>query len=184
MKERLKNMLSAERYQHSLEVCKLAVQLAKLHGEDEEKAYLAGLLHDCGRATPKARLLKRCEALEVFLDPLEKKCLPVVHAPLGAEIAKRDFGVTDDDIYQAIRYHTIARAGMSRLEKIIYLADMTEPAREFAGIEEIRRATREDLDRAMLLSLRKSMEFNLRKQVLIHPNTLEAWNDLIEKRQR
>ncbi len=180
MKERLKQMLSPERYEHSLEVCKAAVRLAKIYGENEEKAYLAGLLHDCAKVTPKAELIKRCGELGIVLDPIEARCLPVVHAPLGAETVKREFGVTDPDIYNAIRYHTIARAGMSRLEKIIYLADMVEPGRKFAGIDEIRRTAEEDLNKAMILSLKKSMEFNLKKQVLIHPNTLDAWNDLIE----
>ena len=181
MKEKLKGMLSKERYRHSKGVAETAVQLAALWGADEEKAYIAGLLHDCAKNIPAAESVELCRRLGVELGELELAAPSIIHAPLGAELIKRDFGIFDGEISDAIRYHTVARSGMTRLDDIIYLADMIEPLRDFAGVGELRDLSGRDLDKAMAAAFKESLTHNIKKDIPVHPNTLIAWNERIMK---
>ena len=139
-KNKLKSTLSEKRYKHSLGVCDEAVKLAEKYGADTEKAYTAGILHDC---------------------------------------AKAEYGVNDKDVLDAIMCHTVAKENMSLLDKIIYIADMIEPMRDFDGVEELRKAAYENIDRAFILGLKQSIVFNAQKNKIIHPNTLSAWNYML-----
>ena len=156
-KNKLKSTLSEKRYKHSLGVCDEAVKLAEKYGADTEKAYTAGIL----------------------LDDITLACKPVIHAPLGAKIAKAEYGVNDKDVLDAIMCHTVAKENMSLLDKIIYIADMIEPMRDFDGVEELRKAAYENIDRAFILGLKQSIVFNAQKNKIIHPNTLSAWNYML-----
>lgn len=180
MKSKLKAVLKPGRYQHSLGVCSEAVKLAELYGIDHDKAYFAGLLHDCAKGCNKEEQLGLCEKFGVELDEITLACPAVIHAPLGAEIARREFGIKDEEILDAIRYHTVARAGMTELDKIVYIADMIEPMRDYDGVDELRGLAYKDLNKAMLEALKQSIRFNLDKNAVIHPNTLEAWNDILK----
>lgn len=179
-KKKLGESLKPERYVHSLGVCAEAVKLAERYGADRDKAYIAGLLHDCAKGYGKRRQRELCEEYGIELDEITLRCPAVIHAPLGAEIAKREYGIEDEEILKAIRVHTVGGAGMSKLDKIIYTADMIEPSRSFEGVEELRRIAYEDLDRAVAAAVAQSIEFNLKKPSVIHPDTLAAWNDLLE----
>lgn len=179
MKSKLKAVLKPKRYQHSLGVCSEAVKLAKLYGVDHDKAYFAGLLHDCAKGCDVDAQIKLCKKFGIELDHITLACPAVIHAPLGAEIAKREFGIKDEEILDAIKWHTVAKAGMTKLGKIIYIADMIEPMRDYDGVDELRKKAYENLDEAMIEALRQSIEYNLEKNVLVHPNTLEAWNDIL-----
>ncbi len=177
IKERLKKSLSGKRYIHSIGVAEEAKRLAKLYGADEDRAYLAGLLHDCAKETDNP--LKRCCDLGVELDDIMKLNKGLIHGPLGAEIARIDFGIDDGEILGAIKWHTVGMSGMTLLEKIIYIADFTEVNRDFDGVEELRRIVNSDLDSAILLSIAQHLKILVKRGAAIHPNTILLWNDLI-----
>ncbi len=182
MKIKLAQALPQKRYLHSLGVCDESVRMAKLFGADESKAYLAGLLHDCAKAMTDDEQLKFCEKHKIELDEITKQCPPVIHAPLGAVMAQTQYGITDTEILNAIRYHTVARRGMSLLEKIVYVADMTEPSRDFSGVEVLRELSQTDIDEAFREAVKQSLIHNLRCGNYIHPNTLESWNDIVKEK--
>lgn len=184
MLEKLKKRLDSSRFVHSLEVAELSRELAKRFGENEEKAYTAGILHDCAKKIPNDEAITLCHEFGIKLNEVELKNPALIHAPLGAEIAKRDFEIEDTDIYNAIKYHTVAREGMSKLEKIVYVSDMAEPGRNFVGVEEIRKALKIDLDEGVLTALKFTLKFNIDRNKLVHPGTIEAWNDIKLKKEK
>lgn len=182
--ERVKRMLQPERWQHTLRVVETAERLAKLHGVDVEKARIAALLHDCAKELPKNHLLKSIEELGIVMDEIEMANEALWHAPAGAALAYREFGVRDEEIFSAIRYHTTGRAGMSCLEKIIYVADMIEPHRQFPGVERIRELVQEDLDKGCLAAFDASISYVIKKGYLLHLGTCEARNRLLLQMER
>lgn len=170
---KLKKALDAQRFAHTLGVEQTAREMARIFGEDEEKAALAGLLHDCAKCMPLSQMVKA--ARSVPLDPVMKESKALMHAVAGMCIAESVYGVKDQDVLGAIRWHTTGRASMTALEKIIYLADMIEPGRKpFPGIEELRALCHEDLDKAMHLALRMSLEHVQAQGKTLHPDTMSA----------
>jgi predicted HD superfamily hydrolase involved in NAD metabolism len=97
------------------------------------------------------------------------------------EIAKSEYGITDDEILNAIKYHTVGKAGMTLLEKIIYIADMTEENRDFDGVDELRATVDKDLDETILKSITQQFKLQSERRSVIHPNIVYMWNDLIFK---
>ena len=172
--EILREKLSGEKYEHSLETEKRAIELAGLHGADVEKAGFAGLIHDITKCMDNDAL---AEEYGIGATVSEK----TMHQLTGAEYIRRN-GITDDEeIIEAVRSHTTGESGMTDLQKIVYLADATEPGRHFFYVDELRRASDEDLDEAMLMSLENTVK-NLEKRGLpIDGSTLEAYNDIKEK---
>ena len=144
--------LNHRRIPHVLGTEQEAVRLAVRYGADVEKARRAALLHDCTKRLSKKEHLELCRQYGIPLDDVERKAGSLLHAKTGAEEARRVFGV-DNEIYGAIRYHTTGRAHMTLLEKIIYLADYIEPSRDFPGVEKLRKACYEDLDKGLLKGL-------------------------------
>ena len=179
MKKKLKESLSPKRYKHVMGVCDEAVKLAKAYGADEDKAYIAALLHDCAKGFTEEEQFRLCSEYGVELDEISKKCPPVIHAPLGAEIARREYRIDDEEVLDAIRWHTVGRADMSLLEKIVYLADMIEPSRDFKGVNKIRKMAYKDIDEALLMSFGQGLKYNVKKGAILHPKSLEAWNYLL-----
>lgn len=179
MKDKLKKALSEKRYKHSLGVCDEAVKMAEKFGADKEKAYLAGLLHDCAKGYTNDEQIELCGKYGIELDDITFACKPVIHAPLGAVIAKVEYGIDDKEILEAIRCHTVAKENMSLLDKIIYIADMIEPTRDFPGVDQIRKAAYDDIDKAVIMGLKKSIVFNAQKDKIIHPDTISAWNYIL-----
>ena len=165
---KLKTMLTPERFMHSIGVRDMAVFLAEIHGADKEKAETAGLLHD--NAKNMDNIYERCADLEVELDEFELKNAALVHAKLGAETAKCIFGITDSDIINAIRWHTVGRPDMSLLEKIVFVADLTERGRRFSDAEKIRNIAKKDIDRAVFECVKATVDVNKRRGYAIHSN--------------
>lgn len=143
--------LSAGRYTHTLGVAYTAASLAMAHGEDMEKAMTAGLLHDCAKAMHGSELVAICEKGHLSMNTAERNNpTALLHAKAGAYLAEHKYSVSDGDILNAIRYHTTGRPDMSKLEKIIYIADYIEPGRkQLAELEMIRRIAFQDLDWTM-----------------------------------
>ncbi len=175
MKEKLNKRLTDHRYIHSLGVVETAVKMALTFGVDEKKAQVAALLHDCAKQIPYDEQLKLCYEYGIETDEIKEKQKGLLHADLGAYLAKVEFGISDKEILDAIKYHTLARENMSDLEKILYLADIIEPNREdFDGLETLRRLCFLDLDEALLCGLNLSIAHVEKKSGTLHPQTIKA----------
>lgn len=165
--------LKHKRIPHVLGTEQEAIRLAERYGADVEKARVAALLHDCTKKLDMAEQLELCRAYGIELDELEQKALKLLHAKTGAAIARDVFGV-DDEIYHAIWWHTTGHAGMTKLEKIIYLADYIEPSRDFPGVQELRRVCYEDLDKGLRMGLEMTIEEMTAMGNPVHRATIEA----------
>lgn len=151
LRKEMEEILSAKRYIHTLGVAYTASCLAMAHGESMEEAMAAGLLHDCAKSMHGSELMAICEKGNLWMNAAERSNpTALLHAKVGAYLAEHKYGVTDDNILNAIRYHTTGRPDMSKLEKIIYIADYIEPGRkQLAELEMIRRIAFQDLDWTM-----------------------------------
>ncbi len=172
--------LKPKRMAHVLGTEQEALRLAQRYGVDEEAARVAALLHDCTKKLSMEEQLALCEKYGVKLDDLQRSALKLQHAITGAEIARDVFGVSDA-VYEAIRWHTTGKADMTALEKIIYLADYIEPTRDFPGVEELRCAVYEDLDRGLLLGLEMSVQEMENWGNPVHEDTLRARDFLVQQ---
>lgn len=175
-KEYLKANLSKKRYNHSLNVADSAVELAKLYGEDEDKALIAGLLHDVAKELPSEKQREYVLKSSLDVDEVEKNAHPLFHAVAGAEIARLVFGIEDKDIILAIRYHTVAAGDMSRLAAIVYLADLISADRDYKDVKRMRKLAVGGLEKAMLEALKFSITDSVEKGNTIPVSTLEAYN--------
>lgn len=167
-------MLTAKRLLHSLNVCRLAVELAKIHGESLENAALAGLLHDCAKDLPLDRVQRLAERAG---DPL-LLAPPLAHGPAAMVLARDHFGVTQPEVLRAILYHTTGTADMTHLDSIIFIADKVEPARTYQNLEEIRRLAPVDLSAALKVCLAEIDIYLKRENLDIHPYAQDAANTL------
>lgn len=179
MDKYIKEKLKPKRYTHSLGVSQTSRKLAEMYGGDVDKAYIAGLIHDCAKNMKDEELINIVENNGYTIDIVSRKSPQLLHGPAGAIIAQKNMGVTDIDVLNAIWYHTTGRENMSILEKIVYLADCIEPGREFDGIEKLREAARKDLDSAVLLSLDYGINYVIEKGELIHLDSVSARNYLL-----
>ena len=178
-KAKLKTMLVPERFLHSMGVRDMASELAEIFGADKEKAEIAGLLHD--NAKNMDDIYERCADLEVELDETEKENSELVHAKLGAETAKCIFGITDSEIINAIRWHTVGRPQMSLLEKIVFVADLTETGRRFPDADKIRSIAKKDIDMAVYECVKATVEVNKARGRMIHPNAYRVISEFEKK---
>ncbi len=176
----LKASLKPTRYEHSLGVAETAAFLAGRFGVDVQRARLAGLLHDCARTYRNDELVAEAEKRHIVFGPLERAMPVLLHAYIGAELVREQYGVDDDGISQAIWRHTVGGAGMTRLDKIIWFADMIEPNRDYPGVEKLRRLARTaSLDRMVLEGLSDSIAFVVAQNHLVHPDTVLARNEIL-----
>jgi predicted HD superfamily hydrolase involved in NAD metabolism len=162
------------RFAHVVRVARMADRLARVHGADPRRARVAGMLHDLARLYPADRLLRECAERALPLDAFERAHPIVLHARLGAELARERFGITDDAVLSAIRKHTLADAVMSPLDAVLYLADGLEPGRDFAERPELAALAFRDLDAAMRATLRSSIAQLGRSGRTTAPQTLAA----------
>jgi len=179
--KKLEKVLDRERFEHSLRVEKVAVKLAKRHGVSKNKASIAALLHDCARQYSRRQLLRVARKFRIKIDPVSFFEPKLLHAKLSALLAKRDFGVISKDVLGAIEKHTVGAPNMSKLEKIIYLADHIEEGRDFSGVNRARKLAAKDLDRAIIESASNMIRFLLQKGLPVHAGTVETRNHYILK---
>lgn len=172
----LKANLVEKRYIHISGVADTAKKLAKLNGVSEEKAEIAGLAHDVAKNLSKVKMKEIINEHNVILSDVEENNVNLWHSIIGPIEAKDKLGIEDEEILDAIRWHTTGKEHMSILAKIIYIADMIEPSRNFEGVEDIRKVTFEDLDMGVYYGLTHSIEFLLTKNLLIDENTIRARN--------
>ena len=158
MQALLKESIPGKRYKHSVNVYETALKLAEAHGLPKEKIAVSALLHDCGREVPSKDSVAKCQELGLPIDEVELHQPILLHAKLGVYNAMHKYGVADQEILDGIMYQTTGIDGMSELAKVVYLADMIEPGRDFPGVEKLRELCYEDIDEAMALGLSMSLE--------------------------
>ncbi|MCX7773826.1 MAG: bis(5'-nucleosyl)-tetraphosphatase (symmetrical) YqeK [Clostridia bacterium] len=174
--ERLKNVLEKDRFMHSVNVMETSVSLAAHYGVDVQQARLAGILHDCGKNYKGDEARDYIKHIGYEADELELLQTRLLHGVIGEHLAKTVYGVEDAEVLGAIRWHTTGKAGMSLLEKIVYVADYIEPLRSFDGVEDMRKAAYENLDQAVVLCSDSTIRYILKKGFLLHEKTVQTRN--------
>lgn len=181
--ERAKSYLEANmkpsRRQHTESVVKTAQKLCDRFGGDKTKATVASWYHDLARNLPVEELDRRVRQWGLDENIIGRPNLS--HSKVACEMMKRDFGIDDEDILAAVAFHTTGRAGMSLLEKIVFLADGIEPGRDYPGLEDIRETASTDLDRACLISLENTIKHVTEQGNYMDPDTIEARDELRSK---
>ncbi len=170
--------LSGYRYTHTLGCEKAARMLAERFGGDVQKAGFAALLHDITKRLSREEQLYLCDKYGIIPCDIEKIEWKMLHGKTAAAIARAEYDA-DQDIVDAIAYHTTGRADMTLLDKIIYLADYIEETRDFDGVEPARKLAETDIDEALLYCFDHSLYDLLERGKLIHPDTMAARNTLI-----
>ncbi len=171
--------LSEKRYEHSVNVAKEAGKLAEKYGADVEKAVTAGILHDIMKDTPPAEQLKFMQQWGIILSDVEKNAPKLYHAMCGAGYLEHELQITDPEILSAVRYHTTARAGMSLVEKIVFLADFISIDRDYPGVEQMRKLAYRDLMDAIIEGLGYTIGDLASHYAPIHPDTVAAFNEAL-----
>ena len=180
LREKAIELLAPKRVPHVLGCEQEAIRLAQRWGEDVYSAAAAGILHDITKKCSANEQLILCEKYGTVTDALELETPKLLHSKTAADMAWDEFGISPE-ICEAIRWHTTGKADMTMLEKIIYIADYMEPNRDFDGVDELRRLAYEDIDMALRLGLRMSMDDMNARKIVPHPRSLGAL-EYIEKR--
>lgn len=176
--EFIRPRMPEKRYIHTIGVMETAIFLAGKYGEDTKKAEIAAILHDLAKYENE-------EAMKAIVreNGLDAQLLTwgseILHGPIAAYRAEHELGIKDQDILNAMRYHTTGRAGMSGLEQIIYIADMIEPNRKFPGVELLRQVAEVDLQQAMKACIHHSVLFLVTAELPIYPLSIECYNDYL-----
>ena len=180
MKEDLKNILSERRYIHSVGVMEMCEKLAKIYKVDVEKAKIAGLLHDNAKEMSPEEMLDYVKKNNIEITEIEKINTPILHGKIGADIAKKKYGV-DKQIEDAIKYHTTTNIKMDTLAKILYVSDKIEMNRmsDEYNIQEERDVAKKDLDRAVLMIIDSNIESLIKKGKLIEQESIETRNKIL-----
>lgn len=182
--EDVRNHLSDYRYTHSVEVAKSAAELAERFGGDVNKAALAGYAHDILKEQSRFETLDLFVANGVKLTKVEMNAPKLWHAMAGAVYLQKKYGL-DDDIISAVRYHTTGKAGMTQLEKILFVADFISADRDYNGVEEMRERAKISLEFAMEEGLRFTINELSEKCLPIHPDTVSCYNEIVlEEKER
>lgn len=189
LKAWLRQRLSSERYAHSLGAHDKALELAERFGfspDDYHRASVASLLHDAAKLMPPEELFRFCDTYGLRISAEDRLSPQTLHPYVGAEMVRQAFDIRDDDILNAIRYHTTGRAGMSRVEKVVFIADKIEGntrnplyTQKVNALLNYRDPT--SLDETMLYLMDSTITFLIEKRQLIHPRTIEARNDFIRR---
>lgn len=178
--EATRRQMPSSRWEHTLRVMETAEELARRTGADPEKAEIAAILHDYSKFWPEEKLKEWILRHRLPRELLQYSKV-LWHAPVGAEAVREELGIDDEEVLDAIRFHTTGRPGMSLLEKVIFLADYIEPGRSFSGVEEVRRLARENLDRAILKALDNTILYLIERGFKVYPQTLLTRNDLLDQ---
>lgn len=177
-KNKLIDEIGEKRFNHCIRVRDFALKLNT--SQDEKKVETAAILHDCAKYNEKHYLDKYRQFIDFDKEILENKA--VLHAFLGKIVAKKEYNIKDEEVLNAIKYHTTGREGMTELEKIIFLADACEEKRNYEGVEEIRDLAFKDLNEAVLKSLDGNIKSLIDRKFIIFPLTIKARNYLLKEK--
>lgn len=179
IKNEVKKHMSEERYYHSLCVMERCIELARIYNVDEEKAKLAGITHDIAKELPNEEKIEYAEKNGLEIDNVERISPGLLHGKIGADMCKKRFGF-EDDILDAIQYHTTGKEDMSMLTKIVFIADSTGKDREYDSVERVRRLSEENIDEAIIFNLEHIIKETIDKKRYLHLETVKARNYLIK----
>jgi predicted HD superfamily hydrolase involved in NAD metabolism len=184
VQQRIREILSKKRYEHSIGVCRTAEDLARHYGCNVEKAAISALLHDIARdfttEEMKSVILQDDPDAHFSIQILKEPVL--LHAAAGAAVARCRFGITDEDILRSIAFHTTGGPGMGMLERIVFVADFIEPGRNMSGVKRVRRLAKQDLDGAVLRILKLVIAYLIDRDKIIMGDSIDAYNDIILNR--
>lgn len=180
----IKDRMGKKRYVHSINVAKSAQQLAIKYGANVEKAMIAGILHDITKEMPFDQQLQIIESNGIILNNVQSFSPKTWHAISGSALIKQEIGIVDEDILNAVKYHTSGRANMSLLEKIIFVADFIGEERDYKGVDVMRSKAKKSLEEAMLYGVTFTIRDLAERQCAIDMNTLALYNELIINKNR
>jgi len=176
----LEKKLNPQLFRHSIATEAMSLELAEIYDVDSQKASLAGLVHDCAKCMSNKKMLLYARRYNIPLDQIQLDQPFLLHAPVGAKLAQMEFGIEDEDILHAVEVHCIGSTGMSRLDKIIYVADASEPNRDYYGVQKIRElAYGGDLNGALLEAMELKITYVIEQKLILHPLGVEARNEIL-----
>lgn len=185
MQKKLRKYQDEDRYFHTLGVMYTAAALAMVHHVDLNRAQTAGLLHDCAKCIPNREKIELCKTNNIPITEFEREHPVLIHAKLGAFIAEKKYKIQDEEILQAIIWHTTGKPRMTDLEKIIFIADYVEPARcKAPNLEKIRLIAFKDLDECMYWILKDTLEYLKENPKTMDVTTEEAFSYYRELHQQ
>ncbi|QNQ83964.1 HD domain-containing protein [Lactobacillus sp. PV037] len=170
-----KAMMDQKRFEHCIGVSETSKKLARLNNYDEDKAALAGFIHDYAKQIPNEEFIKVIKE-ENFDPDLLNYNRAIWHGIVGTYFIKRDLKIEDEEILTAIYRHTTADSEMTTLDKIVFVADFIEPQRSFPGVEEARKVAFNNLDEGVGFELAHTLDFLVKNRQKIYPKTLKAYN--------
>lgn len=177
LRNKLKTVLSESRYEHTLGVEFTSANLAMCYKADIDKSKIAGLLHDCAKCIDDDEKLLECNRYNIKVSEYEKKVKSLLHSKLGAYYAKAKYNIDDDEILNAIKYHTTGRPNMSLIEKIVFVADYIEPSRNQApNLDYIRYISYKDLDLAVYEILKDTLKYLNDNNQIIDDSSNQTYN--------
>ena len=177
IEEKLKKELTENRYRHTMGVTYTACALAMVHGANLSQARMGGLLHDCAKCIPNSEKIEICKKKKVPVSEFEIEHPVLLHAKLGAYLAKKEYGCDDQAVLDAITWHTTGRPAMTLLEKIVFVSDYIEPNREKQpNLAEIRKLAFTDIDQCMYLILRDTVDYLSENPKSMDHTTLSAYS--------
>ena len=169
-----RSRLSDSRYEHTLRVANTAEGLAQSHDLDADRARLAALVHDSAREIGPDEFLELAETWHLQVGDPERQSPKLLHGPVAAELARRELGIEDGEVLEAVRAHTTGKPGMGPLALVLYIADKIEPARDYPSVGRLRTLARENLQGAALESLRRAIAYNEGRGKKVHPTSRET----------
>jgi predicted HD superfamily hydrolase involved in NAD metabolism len=173
---RIERLLDKNRFLHSLGVCHTMLLLAGRFDVDSGRAFIAGLLHDCGRCVPESRMKERLSESHFGMPDEDADFPKIWHARLGALMLAEDFAIDDPKIQRAVYVHPTGAPVMSKLAKLLFIADYIEPCRSFNGVASLRNMAFIDLERSFCLILKNKMNHVLKQGFLLHPDSRRAFD--------
>jgi predicted HD superfamily hydrolase involved in NAD metabolism len=184
IREWVRKNISPTRLRHIRGVVRASAELAARHRVDQKKAELAAWLHDCAKELPRTCMKLLIRHGPYRLDRAEKKLTALWHSQASAALARKKWGIRDKEILEAVRCHTLGKAGMKPLAQVIFVADFIEPGRKFKGAAEVRIKAMRNLGLGVAAKASMTVGFLLKKNKMIHPRLLDTWNDFAVKNQR
>lgn len=181
LQKKIESRLTEKRFLHTLGVCHTSACLAMCYGEDVKKAAIAGILHDCAKCMSEEEIKQECIKYHIEMSEIEERNPYLLHGKLGAFYAKEEYNINDEDILNAIIYHTTGHPNMTLLEKIVFIGDYIEAGRkDIPGLKNIRAMAFKNIDQAVYMTLNNTLNYledqlKLGKQVEIDPMTKKAY---------
>ncbi len=177
----IRELLDDKRFYHSLRTEEMAVLLAKRYGfADVERVSIAAILHDCAKSLTPEKALEKVQRYGIILDDVAMANPLLWHAIVGAKMVEVELGLRDEGVINAIRVHTTGDSNMSMLDKIVFIADKVEFGREYAGVDYLRELAWVDIDKAIMHSVKDTLQWVLYRKLHLHPSSVATWNSVIE----